>query len=119
MLNFPVIGITDYPRPGHPYDGLWREVTVLSYDWDKYVEVECEGKRQSIKAGYVFVRNQRLTSLLLRPASGRVRELLAAKRRSSRGRMLHDGEDGLCREMRQINRLRGCRTQIRRGPRNE
>lgn len=32
-----------------------RPVKVLDYDGDKYVTVECQGVRKSIKAGYCYM----------------------------------------------------------------
>ena len=37
-----------------------REVRVLSYDGDKYVEIEVEGHRTSVKRGYIYAAWGRL-----------------------------------------------------------
>ena len=38
-----------------------REVTVFSYDGNKYCSVEVEGVRKQIKAGYIYMAPGRVT----------------------------------------------------------
>ena len=51
---------TDYPfpelgdTPGH--EAPVREITVLSYDGDKYCRISVDGVEFEIKAGYIYAR---------------------------------------------------------------
>jgi hypothetical protein len=56
FTDYPFEFLGDEPRQLAPI----REVTVLSYDGDKYAEIEVDGHRTSVKAGYLYVTPGRL-----------------------------------------------------------
>lgn len=52
--NYPFIELGDKPHSVIPF----RQCLVKSYDNDKYCEIEINGKRLSVKAGYLqFTEN--------------------------------------------------------------
>lgn len=54
--DYPIEALGDIPNKIAPV----REVTVLSYDGDKYCKVLVEGAHEEIKRGYIYKERGRL-----------------------------------------------------------
>jgi hypothetical protein len=52
FTDYPITALGDEPRKPAPI----RECRVLSYDGDKYCVVDVAGRREEIKAGYLYAR---------------------------------------------------------------
>ena len=50
--DYPFISLSDHPGQAAPV----REIAVMSYDGDKYCQINVCGSVEEIKSGYIYTR---------------------------------------------------------------